>query len=98
MEEHTRELNRLQKMLEGTNIKLSDTVSDINGKSARSILEYLLTGGTVDSDKYDEMYKQKVIAHNLKATKEQIIDNLIHPIPYHIYYTPFTFNSPFDMT
>ena len=41
--ERTRELNRLQKMLEGANIKLSGTVSDINGKSARSILEYLLT-------------------------------------------------------
>lgn len=30
--ERTRELNRLQKMLEGANIKLSGTVSDINGK------------------------------------------------------------------
>ena len=29
--ERTRELNRLQKMLEGANIKLSGTVSDING-------------------------------------------------------------------
>ena len=37
--ERTRELNRPQKMLEGANIKLSGTVSDINGKSARSILE-----------------------------------------------------------
>src|SRR5574344_384120 len=72
----TRELNRLQKMLEGANIKLSGTVSDINGKSARSILEYLLTGDSIDEVKYDEMYKQKVIAHNLKATKEQIIDDL----------------------
>ena len=36
--ERTRELNRLQKMLEGANIKLSGTVSDINGKSARSIV------------------------------------------------------------
>ena len=74
--ERTRELNRLQKMLEGANIKLSGTVSDINGKSARSILEYLLTGEFIDSAKYDEMYEQKVIAHNLKATKEQIIDDL----------------------
>ena len=49
--ERTRELNRLQKMLEGANIKLSGTVSDINGKSARSILEYLLTGETIDSEK-----------------------------------------------
>ena len=74
--ERTRELNRLQKMLEGANIKLSGTVSDINGKSARSILEYLLTGESFDEAKYNEMYEQKVIAHNLKATKEQIIDDL----------------------
>lgn len=74
--ERTRELNRLQKMLEGANIKLSGTVSDINGKSARSILEYILTGEPFDDAKYDEMYDKKVIAHNLKATKEQIIDDL----------------------
>ena len=69
-------MNRLQKMLEGANIKLSGTVSDINGKSARSILEYLLTGESFDEAKYNEMYEQKVIAHNLKAPKEQIIDDL----------------------
>ncbi len=74
--ERSRELNRLQKMLEGANIKLSGTVSDINGKSARSILEYLLTGESIDGDKYDEMYKQNIIAHNLKASREQIIDDL----------------------
>lgn len=74
--ERTRELNRLQKMLEGANIKLSGTVSDINGKSARNILEYLLTGKSIDSTKYDEMYDKKIISHNLKATKEQIMDDL----------------------
>ena len=67
--ERTRELNRLQKMLEGANIKFSGTIRDINGKSARNILEYLLTGEAIDSAKYDEMYEQKVIAYNFKATK-----------------------------
>ena len=74
--ELNRELNRLQKMLEGANIKLSGTVRDINGKSARNILEYILSGKKIDSVEYDIMYKNKVIAHNLKATKEQIIDDL----------------------
>lgn len=74
--ERTRELNRLQKMLEGANIKLSVTVSDINGKSARNILEYFLSGTSIDEAKYDEMYAQKIIAHNLTATKEQMIDDL----------------------
>ena len=74
--ERSRELNRLQKMLEGANIKLSGTVRDINGKSARNLLEYILTGAPFDEAKYDELYDQNVIAHNLKATKEQIIDDL----------------------
>ena len=74
--ERSRELNRLQKMLEGANIKLSGTVRDINGKSARNLLEYLLTGAPFDEATYDELYDQNVIAHNLKATKEQIIDDL----------------------
>ena len=74
--ERSRELNRLQKMLEGANIKLSGTVRDINGKSARNLLEYLITGERFDEAKFDEMYSKKVIAHNLKASKEQIIDDL----------------------
>ena len=40
--ERARELNRLQKMLEGGNIKLSSVVSDINGKSSRNLLQKLL--------------------------------------------------------
>ncbi len=70
------ELNRLQKMLEGANIKISGTITDINGMSARNILELILDGVKIDSKKYDELYKKKVIAHNLKASKEQIIDDL----------------------
>jgi len=74
--ERNRELNRLQKMLEGANIKISGTIRDINGKSARNLLEYILTGKQIDSAEYDILYEQKVIAHNLKATKQQIIDDL----------------------
>lgn len=76
VQDRTRELNRLQKMLEGANIKLSGTVTDISGKSARSIIDTILSGTAIDSSKYDEMYRKKVIAHNLKASKAQIIDDL----------------------
>lgn len=72
----TSELNRLQKMLEGANIKLSGTVSDINGKSARNILDYILTGQVMDDAAYEEMYNKKIISHSLKANKQQIIDDL----------------------
>lgn len=74
--ERNRELNRLQKMLEGANIKISGTITDINGKSARNILDHILSGKQINSAEYDILYEQKVIAHNLKATKEQIIDDL----------------------
>lgn len=74
--ERNRELNRLQKMLEGANIKISGTITDINGKSARNILEYVLTGREIGPAEYDLLYEKKIIAHNLKATKEQIIDDL----------------------
>lgn len=74
--ERNRELNRLQKMLEGANIKISGTITDINGKSARNILEYILTGRQIGSAEYDLLYEKRIIAHNLKATKEQIIDDL----------------------
>ena len=76
IEDRTRELNRLQKMLEGGNIKLSGTVTQINGKSARNILNFITDGGYFDDAKYDEMLANKEIAHNLKASKEQIIDDL----------------------
>ena len=63
-------------MLEGANIKISGTIKDINGKSARNILEYIITGKQITSSEYDILYENRVIAHNLKATKEQIIDDL----------------------
>lgn len=76
VQDKNRELNRLQKMLEGANIKLSGTVSDINGKSARCILESLASGEAIDSAKYDELLAGKKISGRLKASKEQILDDL----------------------
>jgi len=44
VEERAREFNRLQKILEGANIKLSSYVSEINGVSARRLLDELVLG------------------------------------------------------
>lgn len=44
IEERARELNRIQKVLGGANIKLSSVVSDINGMSARLIIRALIEG------------------------------------------------------
>lgn len=69
--EKNRELNRLQKMLEGGNIKLSGTVSDINGKSARNMLNMLVSGKEITHENLPEL-----IVGNLKASPEQILDDL----------------------
>lgn len=45
-EERTREVNRLQKTLEDTNLKLGDVVSDIMGKASRFILSAIAAGET----------------------------------------------------
>ncbi|MBP5718580.1 MAG: IS110 family transposase [Abditibacteriota bacterium] len=76
VEDRTRELNRLQKMLEGANIKLSGTVKDINGMSARNMLNYIVTGKKLDEAAFDEMRQQGQISNHLKASKARILDDL----------------------
>lgn len=67
------ELNRLQKILEGANIKLSGIVTNINGKSARNLIELLLKDKSIDEETIDNLYKEKKIATNLKADKNRLI-------------------------
>lgn len=44
VDEHTRELQRMDKTLEGANIKLSSVVSDIGGVSARAMIKSIVNG------------------------------------------------------
>lgn len=44
--ERTREVNRIQKVLEGANIKLASVASDIMGLSGRQMLQAMVTGVT----------------------------------------------------
>jgi transposase len=46
----TAEVNRLQKTLEGANIKLASVVSDVTGVSARAMLEGLAAGATAPTE------------------------------------------------
>jgi transposase len=46
VQERSREISRLQKTLEGANIKLSAVATDILGKSGREILTHLVAGST----------------------------------------------------
>jgi len=76
IKEQAAELNRVQKILEGANIKLSGTVREINGKSGRSFLDAILAGEQIDLAKITQMRRDKRIASNLKATDEQLVDDL----------------------
>lgn len=46
VEERAREINRIQAVLEGANIKLAGVLTDISGKSGMSMLEALINGKT----------------------------------------------------
>jgi len=46
IQERTRTVNRVQKLLEGANIKLSSVVTDVQGVSARAMLAELAAGNT----------------------------------------------------
>jgi transposase len=71
IEERARNINRLQKFLEGANIKLGSWLSDIEGKSATELLELVIgkPDFTVD-DVADRMHK------NLKSSAKELFLSL----------------------
>ena len=56
--ERTREIQRLEKLLEDAGIKLSSVAADLNGKSSRAMLEALLAGETDTAVMADMAQKQ----------------------------------------
>ena len=75
-QERTRLINRLQKIMEGANIKLSGTITNVVGMSGRTFLGLLLQGIKIDESLYDKLLKEKKISKQLKASKKQIIEDL----------------------
>jgi transposase len=71
VEERARAVNRLQKTLEDTNLKLGDVATDIMGKSARAMLEALLAGQT-DPAKLADLARGR-----LKAKRAQLEEALV---------------------
>lgn len=74
--EKTRELNRIQKVLEGANIKISGTIKNINGKSGRCLLDAIADGRKLTIEDLEQMKNEHQIARNLKATNEQLAEDL----------------------
>jgi transposase len=67
VDERAREINRLEKTLEGANIKLSSIVSDITGVSSKKLLTQLLTA-EITEDNIDSL-----IHISMTKKREQII-------------------------
>jgi transposase len=61
VQERTQEVNRLQKLLEGANIKLAAVATDVLGKSGRDMLQALL-GGEQDADVLAELARGRLRA------------------------------------
>lgn len=65
--ERSREINRLEKTLEGANIKLSSFVSDLTGVSSRKMLEQMIVG-EVNEENIDSL-----IHHSMKEKRENLL-------------------------
>lgn len=66
VEERTREVNRLQKVLEGANIKLGSVASSVVGVSGRMMIEAMINGET------DPAKLAQLAQGNLKKKKDQL--------------------------
>lgn len=67
VEERARELNRLEKTLEGANIKLSSFVSNLAGVSSRKLLEQALL------EEVNEENIEALMHPHMKATREELL-------------------------
>lgn len=80
VQERARAVNRLQKTLEDTNLKLGDVATDILGKSARAMVEMLLAGET-DPAKLADLARGR-----LKAKRAHLEEALVGTVkPHHCF-------------
>lgn len=74
----TSEKNRIQKVLEASNVKLSTVISDVFGVSGRKLLNRLIEKGYVDVKDVEERIHGK-----MASKKQQIADSLFGTINEH---------------
>lgn len=80
-EERARELNRLQKMLEGANIKVVSKFSKLENKTCRGLIDYILKLEEDENIKEEEV--RKIIQVNVKSGLDEIMvamEGIITPI------------------
>ena len=69
IEERAREINRLQKMLEGANIKLASKISDITGDTATSMIKLVVQDAEITIDQI-----AKVRNNRCNSSAEEFLD------------------------
>jgi transposase len=89
VEERARELNRLEKILEGANIKLSSFVSDLSGMSSRKLLEQALMGEVNEENidgliHYSMQSKRTELLEAMDGVFSQIQKQLVKAVLDHI--------------
>ncbi len=68
-EERARALNRLQKMLEGANIKITSILANVTGKTCMNLIEYVLE----NDDEIDKEKANELIATRINAKLEEVV-------------------------
>lgn len=66
------EKNRMQNSLTVSNIALASVVSDINGKSSNSVIEYILT-----CDNFNIEYCKSLLKKSLKNKADEVINSIL---------------------
>lgn len=78
IEERARELNRLQKMLEGANIKISGIITDINCHSSRRLLQEIISDRKLTEDEVKELLHGSL--HKKLGEIMQAMDGVTSPL------------------
>ncbi|AJY75548.1 IS110 family transposase [Paenibacillus beijingensis] len=76
IEERAREVSRIQKVLEGANIKLSSVASSVLGKSGRAMIEAMIAGET-NPEALSDLAKRKL--RSKKADLKRALNGLMGP-------------------
>ncbi len=69
-QERARALNRLQKMLEGANIKITSILANVTGKTCMSLIEYVLEN---ESD-IDKEQAEKLVTARISASIDDVVN------------------------
>ena len=90
--QHTQHVQRIHKVLEDANVKITSVITDITGKSGRAFLNAIISGET------DPVVLARLGDRRLKATNEELVEALRGKITKHHRFMLKLFTEQFDAT